>query len=181
MLDGAPLDDYERTALFSQMGIVFQDSSLFGSTIKENIQYDDSISKQGLRKALAVAQLDDFVSSLPDGIDTIVSERGVNLSGGQKQRICLARALARDPKLLILDDVTARVDLATEKAMMAALEKEYADLTLIVVSQKIESVKDFDHIILLMEGEVLAQGTHKELLASSWEYKHLYESQKTHT
>lgn len=179
-LDGAPLESYEKQALFAQMGIVFQDSSLFGSTIRENIQYDDSISDAALQKAISVAQLQEFVASLPEGMDTSVSERGMNLSGGQKQRLCLARALARNPKLLILDDVTARLDMATERAMMDALAKEYSDLSLVVVSQKIESVKDFDHIILLMEGDILAQGKHSELLEASWEYKHLFESQKTH-
>ena len=112
-------------------------------------------------------------------MNTIVSERGTSLSGGQKQRIMLARALALNPKILLLDDFTARVDTNTERKILANVTKNYPDLTLISVTQKIAPIEDYDQIILLMEGELLAVGTHKELMETSPEYVQIYDSQKS--
>ena len=114
-----------------------------------------------------------------DTLDTVVSERGASLSGGQKQRVMLARALAIEPRILFLDDFTARVDAATEAKILANVRANYPDLTLISITQKIEPVKDYDQIILLMEGEVLAAGTHKELVRSSPEYVQILRSQES--
>jgi ATP-binding cassette subfamily B protein len=116
---------------------------------------------------------------LPAGLDTVISERGTSLSGGQKQRIMLARALALNPKILFLDDFTARVDSQTEKNILSNLEKNYPDLTLVSVTQKIAPVEHYDQIILLMEGEVLGSGTHERLLETCPEYVQIYDSQRS--
>jgi ATP-binding cassette subfamily B protein len=116
---------------------------------------------------------------LPQKLDTVVSERGTSLSGGQKQRIMLARALALNPKILLLDDFTARVDTTTERKILENVRLNYPNLTLLSVTQKIASVEDYDQIVLLMEGEVLATGTHKQLLETSPEYAQIYDSQRS--
>jgi len=150
---------------------------LFNLTLRENIAFNAEVDDAQLAKAIETAELHDFVSGLPLGLDTIVSERGLSLSGGQKQRIMLARALAIEPRILFLDDFTARVDLATEAKILANVRRNYPDLTLISITQKIAPVEDFDQIILLMEGEVLAHGTHRELVHSSPEYVQILRSQ----
>jgi ATP-binding cassette subfamily B protein len=123
--------------------------------------------------------LKDFIGTLPQGLDTVVSERGTSLSGGQKQRIMLARALALNPRVLLLDDFTARVDTSTERKILQNVHQNYPGITLVSVTQKIASVEDYDQIVLLMEGEVLAAGTHQQLLQSSPEYAQIYESQRS--
>jgi len=132
-----------------------------------------------MEKAIAAAELDDFIEMLPDKLETMVSERGTSLSGGQKQRITLARALALNPRILILDDFTARVDNETEQKILNNIRNRYSGITLVSVTQKIAPVKDYDQIILLMEGEVLARGTHSQLMESSPEYVQIYNSQKS--
>ena len=175
--DSVPLGDYESKTLYSQVGFVFQDSIMFNLTLRENIAFSNSVSDESLAKAIRTAELETFIESLPKKLDTIVSERGTSLSGGQKQRVMLARALALDPKVLILDDFTARVDASTEKKILANIAANYPDLTLISVTQKVASVEQFDQVILMMEGELLAAGTHAELLASSPEYAQIVQSQ----
>lgn len=130
-----------------------------------------------LQKAIDTAELHDFIGSLPEGLDTVVSERGASLSGGQKQRIMLARVLALDPEILFLDDFTARLDTNTESKILENITKNYPEITLISVTQKIEPIKEYDQIILLMEGEILAIGTHEQLLQTSPEYNQIYNSQ----
>lgn len=163
------------------MGFVFQDSIIFNMSIRENIAFAEHVTEKDIRKAVQVAELSDFVQSLPKKLDTIVSERGTTLSGGQKQRIMLARALAMNPKVLLLDDFTARVDTTTEKKILANIAKQYPGVTLVSVTQKISSVADYDQCILMMEGEIIAVGTHKQLLKTSPEYVQLFESQKSTT
>ncbi len=177
--DDRSLPSYDRQSLHAQLGLVFQDSIIFNLTIRVNIKFGQKISDEDFDKALQTAELNDFIDSLPQGLDTPVSERGTSLSGGQKQRVMLARALAINPKILLLDDFTARVDTNTEHRILANVRKNYPNLTLVSVTQKIASVEDYDRIILLMEGEVLAQGTHAELMKSSPEYVQIYESQKS--
>jgi ATP-binding cassette subfamily B protein len=177
--DGTLLSDYEKVSFHRQVGFVFQDSVLFNMSLKENIAFDTSVTDEDLTKAVQTAELADFIDTLPDGLQTVVSERGTSLSGGQKQRVMLARALALNPKILFLDDFTARVDARTEKRIIANLEKNYPGLTLVSVTQKISSVESYDQILVLMEGELLAQGTHSELLTKSPEYAQMYESQKS--
>jgi ATP-binding cassette subfamily B protein len=177
--DEEPLQAYDKEALHRQVGLVFQDSVLFNMTLRENIAFSKDIPDRDLEKAIAAAELRDFIATLPEGLDTVVSERGTTLSGGQKQRVMLARALALNPKVLLLDDFTARVDSTTERAILANIHQQYPGLTLISVTQKIASVEDYDQIILLMEGEMLATGTHAKLMETSPEYVQIYDSQQS--
>jgi ATP-binding cassette subfamily B protein len=179
LYDGRPVDDYTRNSLYAQIGFVFQDSNLFNLTLRENIAFNAEVDEAQLSKAIETAELHDFIASLPLGLETIVSERGVSLSGGQKQRIMLARALALDPKILFLDDFTARVDLVTETKILANVRRNYPELTLVSITQKIAPIEDYDQIILLMEGEVLAIGTHDQLIHSSPEYVQILRSQQS--
>jgi ATP-binding cassette subfamily B protein len=177
--DGHLLADYDKKALHEQIGLVFQDSIVFNLTLRENIAFSTSVTDEAMEKAIATAELTDFVAGLPKGLNTTVSEQGKSLSGGQKQRLMLARALALNPKILLLDDFTARVDARTEAKILDNLIKNYPDLTLISVTQKISSIEKYDQILLLMEGELLAKGTHKELLKKSAEYMQIYSTQKS--
>ncbi len=177
--DGISIDNYTREVFHGQIGFVFQDSVIFNMSLRENIAFNDKVTNESLEKAIATAELSDFIESLPQKIDTIVSERGTSLSGGQKQRIMLARALAVNPKILLLDDFTSRVDRKTENKILCNLENNYPDLTLISVTQKIAPVRHFEQIILLMEGEIIAIGTHKVLKESSPEYIQIYNSQRS--
>ncbi len=177
--DGIPTDKYTKELFHSQIGFVFQDSVIFNMSLRENIAFNDNVTNESLEKAIATAELHDFIESLPQKMDTIVSERGASLSGGQKQRIMLARALAINPKILLLDDFTSRVDRNTENRILCNLQNNYPNLTLITVTQKIGPVRHFEQIILLMEGEVIAAGTHKELLERSPEYVQIYSSQRS--
>jgi ATP-binding cassette subfamily B protein len=179
LYDGRPITDYKAAAFHAQIGLVFQDSSLFNLTLRENIAFNTQVDDADLAKAVETAELQHFVAGLAQGLDTVVSERGLSLSGGQKQRIMLARALALDPKVLFLDDFTARVDVATEAKILANVRRNYPDLTLVSITQKIAPIEDFDQIVLLMEGEVLAVGTHAELAASSAEYGQILRSQQS--
>lgn len=177
--DGIPLSAYLKETFHNQIGFVFQDSVMFNMSLRENIAFSDVVTDKSLEKAIDTAELKDFIGTLPKKMDTIVSERGTSLSGGQKQRIMLARALALNPKILLLDDFTARVDQQTERKILQNISKNYPDLTLISVTQKINPVKDFDQIVLLMEGEVVAAGKHEILRATCPEYVQIYESQKS--
>ena len=165
--DGRSIDEYDKQSLHLQVGFVFQDSILFNMTLRENIAFSSGIPDQDLEKAIAAAELRDFIGTLPQGLDTVVSERGTTLSGGQKQRVMLARALALNPKVLLLDDFTARVDTTTERAILRNIHEQYPGITLISVTQKISSVEDYHQIVVLMEGEMLAIGTHAELMETS--------------
>jgi len=177
--DGEPIDDYDKESLHRHVGFVFQDSVIFNLTLRENIAFSTTAAEQDIGKAIATAELDDFIAALPQGLETVVSERGTSLSGGQKQRVMLARALALNPQVLLLDDFTARVDATTERTILENVHRNYPGITLISVTQKIASVVDYHQIILLMEGEVLATGTHKELMETSPEYVQLYDSQRS--
>lgn len=179
LFDGKDVERYDKESFRSQIGFVLQDSVIFNMSLRENIAFSDKVTDESLKKAITTAELMDFVDSLPDKLDTIVSERGTNLSGGQKQRIMLARALAINPKILLLDDFTARVDRNTEKKILSNLQIHYPDLTLLSITQKIASVKHFEQIILLMEGEVIAKGTHKELMETCTEYVQISNSQRS--
>jgi ATP-binding cassette subfamily B protein len=179
LYDGRPLLEYKRENLYKQIGLVFQDSIIFNISLRENIAFNTQVTEEDLQRAIETAELKDFVSSLPDGLGTLVSERGTSLSGGQKQRVMLARALAIHPTILLLDDFTARVDTSTEKKILANIAKNYPDLTLVSVTQKIASVEDYDQIVVLMEGEVVGAGTHKALLDTSPEYVQIFNSQQS--
>ena len=179
LFDDIDLNDYDKNSFQQQMGFVFQDSVIFNISLRENIAFTENVAEEALNKAMETAELNDFIASLPEGLDTIVSERGTSLSGGQKQRIMLARALALNPKILLLDDFTARVDNLTEQKILQNIERNYPDLTLISVTQKIASVKHYGQILLLEEGELLAGGTHEQLMKNSPEYIQIFNSQRS--
>lgn len=177
--DGVNIEEYDKENFYRQVGFVFQDSILFNMSIRENIAFSNKVTDESLAKAIATAELNDFIDSLPCKLDTIVSERGTSLSGGQKQRIMLARALAINPKILLLDDFTARVDGNTEIKIVENLRQNYPGITLISVTQKIASVQHFDQIIVLMEGEIVATGIHSDLMKQSPEYIQIFNSQQS--
>jgi len=179
LFDRKDIESYDKESFRSQVGFVLQDSVIFNMSLRENIAFSDQVTDESLEKAIQTAELKDFVDSLPEKLNTIVSERGTSLSGGQKQRIMLARALAINPKILLLDDFTARVDNETEKKILSNLERNYPELTLLSITQKVSSVKHFEQIILLMEGEVIATGTHRELMETCTEYVQIENSQRS--
>jgi len=177
--DNKDINDYDLESFHNQVAFVFQDSSLFNLSIRENIAFNNIVTDESLSLAIKTAEIDEFINNLPDGLETIVSERGTSLSGGQKQRIMLARALANNPKVLLLDDFTARVDNKTEKSILNNIAKNYPNLTLVSVTQKISTIEHYDNIIVMMEGELLAQGKHEQLIHESPEYVQIYNSQRS--
>jgi len=177
--DGISIEKYSREAFHRQIGFVFQDSVIFNISLRENIAFNDTVKEEFLRKAIETAELTEFIESLPEKLETIVSERGTSLSGGQKQRIMLARALALNPRILLLDDFTSRVDRKTENKILCNIQNNYPGMTLLSVTQKIAPVRNFDQIILLMEGEIIASGKHNYLKESSPEYIQIYSSQRS--
>jgi ATP-binding cassette subfamily B protein len=179
LFDGKSIATYDSESFHSQVGFVFQDSIIFNMSIRENIAFSDTVTDESLQKAIDTAELGDFIGSLPEQLNTIVSERGSSLSGGQKQRIMLARALAVNPKVLLLDDFTARVDGNTEKKILTNIQKNYPGLTLISVTQKIASVEHYDQIILLMQSEIVASGVHDDLMKTSPDYVQIFNSQQS--
>jgi ATP-binding cassette, subfamily B, bacterial len=179
--DNHDINEYQRENLYKQIGLVFQDSIIFNMSLKENIAFNTDVTEADMEKAIETAELFDFIHDLPEGLETVVSERGNSLSGGQKQRIMLARALAINPKILLLDDFTARVDSNTEQKILENVSKNYPGITLVSVTQKIASVESYDQIIVLMEGEVIASGKHDDLMRTSPEYVQIYNSQQSTT
>lgn len=177
--DGISIEKYSREVFHKEIGFVFQDSVIFNMSLRENIAFNDNVTDESLRKAIETAELADFIETLPEKLDTIVSERGTSLSGGQKQRIMLARALSLNPRILLLDDFTSRVDRKTENKILCNIQNNYPGLTLLSVTQKIAPVRNFDQIILLMEGEIIASGKHKDLMENSPEYIQIYSSQRS--
>ncbi len=177
--DNHTIKEYKRENLYKQVGFVFQDSIIFNISLKENIAFNTEVKEEDLQKAIATSELSDFITTFQDGLNTIVSERGNSLSGGQKQRIMLARALAINPKILLLDDFTSRVDTNTEKKILDNISKNYPGLTLVSVTQKISSIESYDQIVVLMEGEVVAIGKHAHLMETSPEYVQIYNSQQS--
>ncbi len=177
--DHRNLNEYQRENLYKQVGLVFQDSVIFNISVRENIAFNTEVTEKDLQRAIDTAELNDFITNLPDGLQTIVSERGTSLSGGQKQRIMLARALAINPKILLLDDFTARVDTITEKKILENITKNYPGLTLVSVTQKIASIEQYDQIVVLMESEVVGNGTYQHLMESSPEFVQIFNSQQS--
>jgi ATP-binding cassette subfamily B protein len=177
--DGISIEKYSKEVFHKKIGFVFQDSVIFNMSLRENIAFNDTVTEESLGKAIETAELADFIESLPEKLDTVVSERGTSLSGGQKQRIMLARALALNPGILLLDDFTSRVDRKTENKILCNIQNNYPEMTLLSVTQKIAPVRHFDQIILLMEGEIIASGKHKDLKESSPEYIQIYSSQRS--
>ena len=172
-LDGKDLRSYDEGELRSKFGTVFQQDILFSKTIKENIIFNRDISDEMLEKALRVSQAKDFVCKTSEGLDTILAQRGTNLSGGQKQRLLIARALANNPEILILDDSSSALDYKTDSLLRKAIMEEYKP-TLFIVSQRISSISNLDLIIVIDKGKAIAMGRHEELLETCSLYQDIY-------
>ena len=178
MIDGRPIAEYDLSALRKKMAYVLQKSELFSSSVSENLRWGkEDATDEEIKKAAEIAQADSFISSFTDGYDTFIAEKGASLSGGQKQRLSIARALVRKPELLIFDDSTSALDLATEGKLRRAIREELQGTTLITVAQRSASVKDCDRIAVLEDGTLAAIGTHEELLKTSTVYQEIYRSQ----
>ena len=175
---GVDVRDYDLTVLRDQVAMVLQKNVLFSGTIKENLRWGDpNATDEDMIRVCKLAQAHNFISEFPDGYDTMIEQGGTNVSGGQRQRLCIARALLKKPKILILDDSTSAVDTRTDALIRQAFAEEIPNTTKLVIAQRISSVQDADRIIVLDDGKVMAFGTHEELLESSDIYREVYESQ----
>ncbi len=177
-VDGVDVRDYSLRHLRDGVGMVLQKNVLFSGTIAENLRWgDENADMDTIRAAAASAQAANFVSSFPEGYETNLSQGGVNVSGGQKQRLCIARALIKKPKILILDDSTSAVDTATEANIRKCFSQELKDTTKIIIAQRISSVMDADQIIVMEDGRIADMGNHAELLERCSAYREIHESQ----
>ena len=175
---GVDVRDYDIEALRDQVAMVLQKNVLFSGTIKENLRWgDENASDEELERVCRLAQADEFIQPMPDKYDTHIEQGGSNVSGGQKQRLCIARALLKKPKILILDDSTSAVDTKTDALIRKAFAEEIPDTTKIIIAQRVASVQDADQIVILDGGTVQAVGTHDELLAANTIYQEIYNQQ----
>ncbi len=178
LVDGVDVREYDLQALRDRIAIALQKSEIFSTTLGENIRWgDEDATSEQLEHAAKVAQAYEFISQKSEGMDTAVAEKGMSLSGGQKQRLAISRAILKNAEILIFDDTTSALDLKTEAALYEALEKEYADMTKIIIAQRIASVKNADRIAVLENGQIVACDTHEKLLETSDVYQDIYESQ----
>ena len=178
LVDGVPIKEYELSALRSKISFVMQKSELFSGTVADNIRMGkEDASGEEIHAAAQSAQAAEFIDSLPDGYDSRIAEKGASLSGGQKQRISIARGLVRRPEILIFDDATSALDLATEARVRAALRNDLKDTTVIMIAQRIASVRDADRIAVIEDGTVTACAPHDELMKISSAYRDIYYSQ----
>ena len=175
---GVDVREYDVETLRNEVAMVLQKNVLFSGTIRENLRWgDENATDEEMERACRLAQADEFIRALPDGYDTYIEQGGTNVSGGQKQRLCIARALLKKPKVLVLDDSTSAVDTATDALIRKALKDELGDMTKIIIAQRVGSVMEADQIVVLDQGRVAALGTHDELLKTSDIYREVYESQ----
>ena len=176
---GVNVKDYKLDNLRAAVGMVLQKNVLFSGTIKQNLLWGNpQATDEEVEHAAKAAQAHDFIMSFPDGYQTELGQGGVNVSGGQKQRLCIARALLKRPKIMILDDSTSAVDTATDAKIRSGLKNEFGDTTVIIIAQRISSVEDADRIIVMNDGKIDAVGTHEELIATNRIYQDVYNSQK---
>ncbi len=176
---GVDVRNYDLQTLRHNVAMVLQKNTLFSGTIKENLRWGNpDATDEELIHACRLAQADDFISTFPDGYDTYIEQGGTNISGGQKQRLCIARAILRKPKILILDDSTSAVDTKTDALIRQAFREEIPNTTKIIIAQRISSVMDADQIVVMDNGRINACGTHEELLANNEIYREVYESQQ---
>ena len=175
---GVPVKDYDMTSLRDNVAMVLQKNVLFSGTIKENLRWGkEDATEEEIIDACRLAQADEFIRDFPAGYDTYIERGGANVSGGQKQRLCIARALLKKPKILILDDSTSAVDTKTDALIRKAFREQIPDTTKIIIAQRISSIQDADRILVFDNGRMEAVGTHGELLESSPIYREIYESQ----
>ena len=176
---GRNVKEYDLDTLRNEVAMVLQKNVLFSGTIKDNLRWgNDQASDEEMIRACRLAQADEFISRFPDGYDTYIEQGASNVSGGQKQRLCIARALLKKPKILILDDSTSAVDTKTDALIRKAFREDIPDTTKLIISQRISSIEDADRIVVLNDGEIDGIGTHEELLASNAIYQEIYETQK---
>ena len=178
LVGGRDVREYDTEALRDAVAVVLQKNVLFSGTIKDNLRWGDpAASDEDIERVCRLACADEFIETFPDKYDTYIEQGGTNVSGGQKQRLCIARALLKHPKILILDDSTSAVDTKTDAVIRRAFASEIPDTTKIIIAQRISSVEHADKIIVLENGEVNAVGTHDELLQTNAIYKEVYDSQ----
>ena len=176
---GVDVREYDIPTLRNKVSMVLQKNVLFSGTVKSNLLWgNENAADEQIKAACRSAQIDAFIESLPDGYDSVVEQGGTNFSGSQKQRLCIARALLKEPKVLILDDSTSAVDTKTDAAIREAFRQYIPDVTKIIIAQRISSVSDADMIIVLDEGKIVDYGTHDQLLGRCDIYREVYESQK---
>ena len=179
LVDGLDVRDYPLEQLRARIGMVLQTNVLFSGTIRENLMWGrEDATEEEMIQAAKDAQAYDFIMSFPDGFDTLLTQGGTNVSGGQKQRLCIARAMLRKPAILILDDSTSAVDSTTEAAIRASFAKNLKDTTVIIIAQRISSVRDADEILVLDDDHIVGRGTHEQLLADNAVYQEIYQSQQ---
>jgi ATP-binding cassette subfamily B protein len=176
-INGDDIRGIPPAELYNLFGIAMQKDALFADTIRENISLGRELSEEGLRRALRFAQAEEFVNGIAEGPDHRISSRGSNLSGGQRQRLLISRALAKGPEILLLDDSSSALDYRTDAELRRALRKHFSDTTTIIVAQRISSVMQSDHIMVLEQGRIIGYGTHRELLADCPLYREISESQ----
>lgn len=175
---GVNVQDYDLDVLRNQVSMVLQNNVLFSGTIKDNLRWGNpNASDEEMLQACRLAQADEFIQRFPDGYDTHIEQGGSNVSGGQKQRLCIARALLKNPKILILDDSTSAVDTRTDYLIRKAFREELADITKLIISQRISSIEDADRIFVLDDGKINGIGTHEELLKTNAIYQEVYRTQ----
>ena len=175
---GHDVREYDVEALRDAVAMVLQKNVLFSGTIRDNLRWGDKdATQEEIEAACRAAQAHDFIMSFPNGYDTDLGQGGVNVSGGQKQRLCIARALLKHPKVVILDDSTSAVDTATDASIRRALHEEFSHITTLIIAQRVASVMNADKIIILDEGRIADMGTHDELMARSAIYREIYTSQ----
>ena len=178
LVGGRNVREYDMEALRNQVSVVLQKNVLFSGTILDNLRWgDEHATEEECRNACRLACADEFIEKMPEKYNTYIEQGGSNVSGGQKQRLCIARALLKKPKVLILDDSTSAVDTATDSKIRKALREDIPHTTKLIIAQRISSVQDADHILVLNEGQVDGYGTHEELLATNAIYRDVYESQ----
>ncbi len=179
LVDGVDVRNYDITALRDLIGVVLQKNVLFSGTIRDNMRWGKKdATEEEIICACKSAQADEFINAQPNGYDTELSQGGLNLSGGQKQRLCIARAMIKKPKILILDDSTSAVDTATEAKIRESFYNELSDTTVFIIAQRISSIQDADKILVIDDGEIKGIGTHNELLSSNEIYREIYKTQQ---